>query len=275
MTKFAAIQMASGPTVAANLLEADSLIAEAAQAGARVVALPENFAIMGESEFDKVHIREDDGVGLIQTFLSETAKKHGVWVIGGTVPLVADDEHKIRAACLTFNDQGERVNRYDKVHLFDVSVPGTDEEYRESNSIEPGHSEQVAQSPFGTLGFSICYDLRFPEYFRRLVGQGAQVIFVPSAFTSKTGAAHWEVLLRARAIENLCYIVAPNQGGFHTNGRQTYGHSMIIDPWGGVLDCHKVGKGMAIAEIDIERLSQTRASFPVLSHRKFYVEETP
>ena len=273
MYKFAAIQMASGPSVGANLLEADKLIAEAAKNGARVVALPENFAIMGESEFDKVHIREVDGSGPIQEFLSETAKKYGVWLVGGTTPLVAEDDNKIRAACLTFNNQGERVNRYDKVHLFDVSVPGTDEEYRESNSIEAGDIEQVADSPFGKLGFSICYDLRFPEYFRRMVRQGAEVIFVPSAFTSKTGAAHWEVLLRARAIENLCYIVAPNQGGFHTNGRQTYGHSMIIDPWGGILDCHKAGKGFAIADIDIERLSQTRASFPVLSHRKFYVGE--
>ncbi|MFW5443392.1 MAG: carbon-nitrogen hydrolase family protein [Methylococcaceae bacterium] len=270
MSICAAIQMASSPNVASNLLEAEKLIAEAVQAGVKLVALPENFALMGMHELDKVKVREPDGNGSIQTFLSETAKKHAVWIVAGTVPLVADNDKKVRAACLIYNDKGQRVARYDKVHLFDVSVPGTDEEYRESDSIEDGDEPLVIDTPFGRLGIAVCYDLRFPEFFRKMSEQGLDIVVVPSAFTEKTGAAHWEVLLRARAIENLCYVIAPNQGGFHVNGRQTFGHSMIIDPWGGVLDCHKTGAGFVSAEIDLERLEKVRASFPVLDHRRFY-----
>lgn len=273
MSKFAAIQMASSTSVDANLLEAEKLIGEAAKAKAQLVTLPENFALMGENEFDKVKIREADGSGQIQDFLSRVAKKHGIWIIGGTVPLVANDGNKVRSACLVFNEKGERVARYDKVHLFDVSVPNTDEEYRESDTIEHGNKELIIDSPFGKLGFSVCYDLRFPEFFRRLNRKGAEIIFVPSAFTAATGAAHWELLLRARAVENLCYIVASNQGGFHINGRKTYGHSMIVDPWGVVLDCYKTGSGFVSANIDIEQLERVRQSFPVLEHRKFFASE--
>ena len=270
MSRCAAIQMASSPNVASNLLEAGRLIAEAAKAGARLIVLPENFAIMGVHELDKVKVREADGKGPIQTFLSETAIKHGAWIIGGTVPMVADDENKVRAACLVYNDKGERVARYDKVHLFDVSVPDTDEEYRESDSIESGDEPLVIDTPFGKLGFAVCYDLRFPEFFRKMLEQGVEIVVVPSAFTAETGAAHWEVLLRARAIENLCYIIAPNQGGFHLNGRKTFGHSMIIDPWGSVLDCYKTGSGCVIAEVDKQKLEKVRASFPAISHRRFF-----
>lgn len=274
MSRFAAIQMASGTSVGANLLEAEKLISEAAKANAQLVALPENFALMGLDEFDKVKVREADGSGQIQDFLARVAQKYGVWIVGGTAPLVANDDNKIRAACLIYNEKGERVGRYDKVHLFDVSVPGTDEEYRESDTIEHGNQELILDSPFGKLGFTVCYDLRFPEFYRRLVGKGAEIIFVPSAFTSETGAAHWELLLRARAVENLCYIIAPNQGGFHLNGRKTYGHSMIIDPWGVILDCYKTGGEFVSADINIERLERVRKSFPVLDHRKFFCEQS-
>lgn len=272
MSKFSAIQMASGLSVSSNLLEAEKLITEAAKAGAKLVALPENFALMGETEFDKIKHKEVDGEGPIQAFLSNTAKKLGVWLVAGTIPLAAEDENKVIAACLVFNGQGERVARYDKIHLFDVSVPDTDEEYRESDTIAKGQSELVIDSPFGKLGVAVCYDLRFPELFRKMAQKGLDVLIIPSAFTAETGAAHWEVLLRARAIENLCYVVAPNQGGFHLNGRKTYGHSMIIDPWGVVLDCYKTGSGFVIADIEPERIKKVRASFPALQHRQIFDE---
>jgi predicted amidohydrolase len=272
MNKCAAIQMASSPNISANLLEADKLIAEAAKAGAKLVALPENFALMGAHELDKVKAKEVDGSGPIQNFLAAVAKKYSVWVVGGTIPIAASESHKVRAACLVYNDTGERVARYDKMHLFDVNVPGTIEVYRESDSIEPGSELQVIDSPFGKLGIAVCYDLRFPEFFRKMVRMGMEILIIPSAFTAKTGAAHWELLLRARAVENLCYVIAPNQGGFHINGRVTFGHSMIIDPWGVVMDCHKSGGGFVVADIDTEHLEKVRSAFPALNHRRFFCE---
>jgi nitrilase len=272
MNKCAAIQMASGPSVSSNLLEAEKLIAEAVKMGAKLVALPENFAMMGDREIDKVKIKEADGAGPIQNFLSATAKKHGIWLIGGTIPIAGNDENKVRAACVIYNERGERVGRYDKNHLFDVNVPESDEVYRESDSIERGDQQLVLNSPFGKLGIAVCYDLRFPEYFRKMVTQGMEVLVIPSAFTARTGSAHWEVLLRARAIENLCYVIAPNQGGFHLNGRRTYGHSMIVDPWGVVLDCYKTGAGFVAADIELDKLAKVRSAFPVLEHRRFHCE---
>ncbi|MGR8979901.1 MAG: carbon-nitrogen hydrolase family protein [Gammaproteobacteria bacterium] len=272
MSKCAAIQMASSPNVSSNLLEAEKLIAEAAKTGAKLVALPENFALMGDHELDKLKIKETDGSGPLQTFLSGVAKKYAVWVVGGTIPLAGGDESKVRAACLVYNDQGERVARYDKMHLFDVSVPGTPEVYRESDSIEPGKEPVVLDTPFGKIGLAVCYDLRFPEMFRNMLMLGMEILVIPSAFTAETGAAHWEVLLRARAIENLCYVIAPNQGGFHLNGRKTFGHSMIIDPWGVVVDCYKTGGGFVSADIDAERLEKVRAAFPALNHRLLFCE---
>lgn len=269
MSKCAAIQMASSPNVGANLLEADKLIGEAANAGAELVALPENFALMGEHETDKLKVKEADGAGPIQDFLAAAALKHRVWIVGGTIPLAGENDNKVRASSLVYNDRGERVARYDKMHLFDVSVPDTEEEYRESNSIEPGHEPVIVDTPFGKLGLSVCYDLRFPELYRKLAALGAEILLVPSAFTAQTGAAHWEVLLRARAIENLCYVIAPNQGGFHINGRKTFGHSMIVDPWGLILDSHNNGSGFVCADIDRERLEKVRAAFPALQHRRF------
>ncbi len=270
MIKCAAIQMASSPSISFNLLEAEKLISEAVKAGAKLVALPENFALMGTHETDKLNAKEVDGFGSIQDFLANTSKKHSVWIVGGTMPLAGDSSHKVRSACLIYNDKGERVGRYDKIHLFDVKVPETDEVYRESDAIEPGTDIQVFDTPFGKLGVAICYDLRFPEFFRKMSDLGVEILVVPSAFTAETGSAHWEVLLRARAIENLCYVIAPNQGGFHLNGRKTYGHSMIIDPWGVILDCYKTGGGFVSADIDLERLHKVRGAFPVLDHRRFF-----
>jgi nitrilase len=270
MSKCAAIQMASGTQVSSNLLTAEKLIAEASKAGAKLVALPENFALMGEHETDKLKVGELEGTGTIQQFLASTAKKYGVWLVGGTMPIIGDNASKVRAACLVYDDQGNQVARYDKMHLFDVDVPNTNEKYRESDSIEAGNEPVVIDTPFGRIGFAVCYDLRFPEYFRALSKQGVDIIIVPSAFTAETGAAHWELLIRARAVENLCYIIAPNQGGFHRNGRKTFGHSMIVDPWGVILDCYKTGNGFVIAEIEKERLEKIRGAFPVLNHRRFF-----
>lgn len=272
MSKCAAIQMASSPSVSSNLLAAENLIAEATKTGVKLVALPENFALMGEHEFDKLEAKEIDGSGTIQNFLAGVAKKYNVWVIGGTIPIAGNDEKKVRAACLVYNNSGERVARYDKVHLFDVNVPGTNEVYRESDSIEPGAEPQVFATPFGKMGIAVCYDLRFPEIFRKMAKQGVEILVVPSAFTAETGAAHWEILLRARAVENLCYVIAPNQGGFHLNGRKTFGHSMIIDPWGVILDCYKTGAGYVAAEIDRDRLEKVRGAFPALNHRRFFCD---
>jgi deaminated glutathione amidase len=273
MSKCAAIQMASGPTVSYNLLEAEKLIAEAVKAGAKLVALPENFALVGNHETDKITVKEQEGEGVIQNFLAATAKKYAVWIVAGTMPMATNDPNRVRAACLIYNDQGERVARYDKIHLFDVHLPNTNEIYRESDSIEAGTTPVVINTPFGKLGVAICYDLRFPEFFRYMMTQGVEILIIPAAFTHETGAAHWEILLRARAIENLCYVIAPNQGGFHKNGRRTFGHSMIIDPWGVILDCYKIGGGFVCAEIDLERLNKVRRTFPVLSHQRFSCEQ--
>jgi nitrilase len=271
-TRLAAVQMASGPNVGANLIEAGRLIARAAQAGAELVVLPENFAIMGIKETDKVDIREADGQGQIQEFLAEQAVKNNVWLVGGTVPMVASAPDKVRAACLVYDSQGRRVARYDKIHLFDVKIVDTGEQYIESETIEPGDKVVVIDTPFGKMGVAVCYDLRFPELFRGMLSQEVEFIVIPSAFTAITGKAHWEVLIRARAVENLCYVVAAAQGGYHVNGRETYGDSMIVDPWGVVLDRLSSGSGFVIADLNREYLSRTRKNFPALSHRKLRCE---
>lgn len=269
MSKCAAIQMASGPSVKANLMEADKLIAEASKAGAKLVALPENFALMGNKETDKLDVKELDSKGPIQDFLASAAKKYNVWIVGGTMPIAGNDQKRIRAACHVYDNRGERIARYDKIHLFDVNIPGSGDVYRESDSIEAGKEALIVDTPFGRLGVAVCYDLRFPELFRGMSQKGVDILVIPAAFTAETGAAHWEVLLRARAIENLCYVIAPNQGGFHLNGRKTFGHSMIVDPWGMVLDCYKTGGGFVIADIDLDHLEKVRTAFPVLKHRRF------
>ncbi len=266
MSKVAAIQMASAPQRDANLVEAGRLIQMAKQQGAELVVLPENFPIMGVEESDKVKIREPYKDGRIQTFLSEQAKKYGIWIVGGTVPLQCDDPKKIIAACIVYNSEGEVVARYEKIHLFDVELDN-EESYKESETISNGRDTVVVDTPFGKLGLAICYDLRFPELFRQLADKGAEIIAIPSAFTATTGKAHWEVLVRARAIENLSYIIAADQGGYHLSGRNTYGDSMVVDPWGNVLNRLSQGAGVVIADIDIPRMHRTRRSFPCLQHR--------
>lgn len=265
----AAVQMASSPNVGANLLEAERLIESAVVQKAQLVVLPENFALMGMSESDKLAIAEEDGQGPIQDFLSRTAERLKIWLVGGTMPIKAKPG-KVRASCLVYDDKGARVGRYDKIHLFDVDVPGTDETYRESSTIDAGEQSLVIDAPFGRLGIAICYDLRFPEQFRQMAERGLDLLAVPAAFTAQTGAAHWELLVRARSVENLCYTVAAGQGGFHVNGRETYGHSMIVDPWGKTLSSLASGAGVVCAEIDRDRLDKVRAAFPVLTHRRLW-----
>ncbi len=270
MFKFAAIQMASGPNVAGNLNEVDRLISQAADLGANLVVLPENFAFMGMQESDVLSIAEQPDEGPIQDFLRERARQHQIWIVGGTLPLVADTQH-VFASCLTFNAAGELAARYDKHHLFDVSIDESEETYKESDTIAPGSQHTWLDSPFGRIGFSVCYDIRFPELYRQWLETPVDVIVVPSAFTATTGKAHWEPLIRARAIENLCYVVAPNQGGYHVNGRETYGDSMIVSPWGEVLDRLARGSGVVIADIDLDNQHRLRQTFPVLQHRRINI----
>ncbi len=262
-SRIAAIQMVSGPTVAGNLEEAGRLIAMAAAQGAQLVALPEYFCIMGMKDTDKVAVRETLGAGPIQSFLSATAKQHGVWVVGGSAPLVSSDPGKVRNSTLVFDATGARVARYDKIHLFGFELG--EERYHEAGTIEAGDTAVTLDTPFGRLGLSICYDMRFPELYRSM--QDVDIILVPSAFTETTGRAHWETLLRARAIENLAYVLAPAQGGHHVNGRETHGDSMIIDPWGVVLNRLPRGAGVVIADVDLEHMHGLRRNLPALSHR--------
>ena len=263
-SRFAALQMVSTPEVMSNLESADRLIAAAAAAGARLAALPENFYLIGRHEADKVKVREPEGEGPIQSFLAAAARRHRVWIVGGTAPISCADPGRIRSACLVFDDSGRRVARYDKMHLFRFEAG--DERYDESRTLEGGESAVAVQSPFGRLALSVCYDVRFPELYRELGDFDA--MFVPSAFTVPTGAAHWETLLRARAIENQAYVIAPAQGGLHASGRRTYGHSMIVDPWGQVLAVRPEGEGVLLAEIDTERVQEVRASLPAVANRR-------
>ncbi|MCB5206441.1 carbon-nitrogen hydrolase family protein [Methylovorus mays] len=263
IVRVAAIQMASGPNVSANLSEAERLIEIAVGQGAKLVALPEYFAIMGIRDTDKVAAREKEGSGPIQRFLSKIAKKHEIWLIGGSIPLESSTEDKVRNACLVFDDKGKQVARYDKIHLFGLDLGN--EHYREETTIEAGDKVVVLDSPFGKIGLSICYDLRFPELYRAM--KDVDIIVVPSAFTETTGKAHWESLVRARAIENLSYVIAPAQGGYHASGRETHGNSMIVDPWGVVLDRLPRGSGVVIASVNAGYQASLRGSLPALKHR--------
>ena len=264
--KVAAIQMASGPNVAGNLNEARRLIAEAAEQGARLVVLPEFFAIMGMSEQDKIDAREQPGQGMIQSFLSETARRHKIWLVGGSIPLAASAPGKVLNSCLVFDEQGEQVARYDKIHLFSLELGN--EHYDEAKTIEPGNQVVVLDSPFGRIGLAVCYDLRFPELFRAM--KDVDIIVLPSAFTETTGKMHWEVLVRARAVENLAYVIAAAQGGYHVSGRETHGNSMIVGPWGRVLDRLPRGSGVVIAEVNSSYQASLRASLPALAHRVLF-----
>jgi nitrilase len=262
--RIAAVQTVSGPDVADNLRVAGALIAEAAAAGAKLIALPEYFPLMTGDETAKVALREPDGAGPIQDFLQQAARRHGVWIVGGTIPLVADADDKVRNSTLVYDDRGERVARYDKIHLFGFRKGA--ERYDEAATIEPGREVVVFDAPCGRVGLAVCYDLRFPELFRAM-GE-VDLVILPAAFTHTTGKAHWELLLRARAVENQCYVMAPAQGGRHPHGRVTWGHTLIADPWGEVLACRAEGPGVVCAEIDPARLAAVRESLPALRHRR-------
>ena len=267
-TKIAAVQMATGPNVSANLLETERLLAEAVDTGAGLVVLPENFAFMGKRDEDQLTLRETDGEGPLQEFLAQMARKYGIWLVGGTIPLCARDASKVRSACLLFDDRGERVARYDKMHLFDVHLLDADERYVESATIEPGDAVVVVDSPCGRPGLAVCYDLRFPELFRAMLDQDVEVLALPSSFTAITGKAHWDVLVRARAVENLAYVIAAAQGGYHINGRETHGHSMIVDPWGTILAQVPRGNGTVSCVLDREYQATVRRTFPTIRHRR-------
>lgn len=262
----AAIQTVTGVSVDANLARADALIAEAARGGAELVLLPEYFCLMGRHELDKVAIRERDGDGPIQRFLADAARRHRIWLVGGTLPLWCDDEKRVYNASLVYDPRGERMARYDKIHLFGFTR-GT-ENFDESRTILAGDTPVTFDAPCGKVAMSVCYDLRFPELYRALGGQdGANLILMPAAFTYTTGKAHWEILLRARAIENQCYLLAAAQGGTHENGRRTWGHSMLVDPWGDVVAVLPEGEGVVSGVIDPARLAEVRQNLPALRHR--------
>jgi predicted amidohydrolase len=262
--RMAAIQMVSGPRVADNLQVAGRLIEDAVAQSAELLALPEYFPVIGAADADRVRAREDFGNGPIQDWLAATAQRHGIWIFAGSLPLTATSPDKMRNATLVFNPAGVCVERYDKVHLFGFSKG--EESYDEAAFIEPGNDLVAVDTPFGRVALSICYDLRFPELYRAL--GTVDLILVPAAFTDTTGRAHWEILLRARAIENQCYLLAVGQGGRHESGRMTHGNSMIVDPWGEILDRKMKGPGVVIADLDHARIAEIRESLPALAHRK-------
>jgi deaminated glutathione amidase len=268
MGKVAAIQMTSSHVVADNLADAGELLREAKDLGCDIACLPENFSFIGLRDADKLQVAEPDGDGAVQSFLSDTAKKLGMWILGGTIVLRGDSGQRVTNSSLLIDAAGKRVARYDKIHMFDVTIPGRNEQYRESTHVAPGRQAIVADTPVGKLGLSVCYDMRFPELYRELVSRGAEWLTMPAAFTVPTGHAHWETLLRARAIENLCYVVAPAQTGTHTSGRETYGDSLIVDYWGQVLSRLAKGTGVIAAEIDLAKEAETRARFPALDNRQ-------
>lgn len=269
MSKVAVIQMTSCAAVGPNLLATKLLVHKAADEGAKLVVLPENFAFIGKKAEDVLLIKENYGEdGRIQNFMRELARKNDIWIVGGTIPVATSDPHKVRSASIVWNNEGEIVARYDKIHLFDVTLAGVGETYHESAIYSHGDSVVLVETPFGAVGLSICYDLRFPELFGTLRQRGAEIITLPAAFTAATGRAHWEPLLRARAIENQCYFLAAAQFGRHDNHRETHGHSMIIDPWGEVIAEQAFGIGYQVADIDMLRLQILREEFPVWEHKK-------
>jgi len=266
MMKIAAVQMVSTPDVARNLAAAARLIAEAAAQGAGLVALPEYFCLMGRRDEDKLAWAETDGQGPIQAFLAEQAQIHGLWLVGGTLPLQASVPGRVRNACGVWAPDGRRVARYDKIHLF--AFDNGKERYDEGRVLEAGDQPVAFDAAGWRVGLSVCYDLRFPELYRALMRPPCDLLVVPAAFTHTTGLAHWELLLRARAVENQCWVLASAQGGLHENGRRTFGHSLVVDPWGTVLACLPEGEGVVLAEMAAPRRDAVRAQLPALAHRR-------
>ena len=267
MGTVAAIQMTSSHVVSDNLAAAGKLLREAKDLGCDIACLPENFSFIGLRDADKLQVAEADGEGAVQSFLSTAARSLKMWILGGTI-VIRGDDRRVANTSLLIDAAGKRVARYDKIHLFDVTIPGRDEQYRESTHVAPGSEMVIADTPVGKLGLSVCYDMRFPELYRELVSRGAEWLAMPAAFTVPTGRAHWETLLRARAIENLCYVVAPAQSGTHSSGRETYGDSLIVDYWGQILSRLAKGAGVITAEIDLAKQAETRVRFPALDNRR-------
>ena len=266
----AALQRVSGTGQADNLRAARALLEQAARGGAELAVLPEYFCLMGHRDTDKLALREADGEGVVQRFLADAARELGMWIVGGTLPLASDAPERVRNTTLVYDPRGDRVARYDKIHLFQFD--NGREHYDEARVIEAGRTPVQFDLPSRDghrwrVGLSVCYDLRFPELYRAHASAGADLLLVPSAFTHTTGQAHWELLVRARAVENLAYVVAPAQGGVHANGRHTWGHSMLVDPWGSILAQRDQGAGVVVGELDAQRLSAVRAQLPALTHR--------
>jgi len=264
--KVAAVQMVSGQDVSANVQAAERALSEAADQGVELVLLPEYFCLLGRSDRDKLAVAEQPGQGPIQDSLSRLAQKHGLWIVGGTLPLATANPEQVRNSSLVFNPAGEQVARYDKINLFRFSQGG--ESYDESRTLERGHEVAGFDLPScdghtWRVGLSVCYDLRFPQLYRQLVQQGAELLLAPSAFTYTTGSAHWEVLLRARAIDNLAWVGAAAQGGKHSNGRRTWGHSMWVDPWGQVQAVQDEGDACVLADLSIDQLRERRQQLPL------------
>jgi len=266
--RVAAIQMSSGDNLDDNLRTAGDLLRQASERGCILAVLPENFAFVGKRDTDKLALAESDGSGPIQEFLARTAALHSMWIVAGSLPLKTARTRLCYGASYVFDAEGRAAGCYRKIHLFDVDLPDRDESYRESASMDPGEEPKTVDTPVGRIGLSICYDLRFPELYRRLVDENADLFSVPAAFTFATGSAHWHTLLRARAIENLAYVIAAGQHGTHPNGRATFGHSLIVDPWGRILAEQDSGHGVVDAEIDLSLPRRLRAEFPVLRHRR-------
>ena len=263
----AALQMTSVADISRNLETAKRLLRQARDGGACLAVLPENFSFMGRTEAERRSVIEPEGEGQVQHAMAGAAREFGLWIVAGTHPVAVPGEARPASACIVYDDRGRRAARYDKIHLFDVDLPGGRENYRESSNAVPGSTPVIVDTPAGRLGLSVCYDLRFPELYRRLVADGAEILSVPSAFTVPTGQVHWEVLLRARAIENLCYVIAAAQTGIHDSGRETYGDSLVADYWGRVLGRLPRGNGVVLAEIDRASQAATRLHFPALGHR--------
>ena len=268
MGKITAIQLNSGPNIKVNLFDVTSFIEKIADTDSKMVVLPENFALMPENDSDYIKHAEELGDGQIQNCISELASRYKIWIVGGTIPIKSPDGDRVYASTITYNDKGENVSIYNKIHLFDVTLPKSEESYNESKYFVPGDKIETIETPLGRAGISCCYDLRFPELFRLQQKEKIEMIIIPASFTEQTGKKHWEVLLKARAIENLCYVVSSCQGGYHINGKKTYGHSMIVSPWGKTLDIIEKGKGFITSEIDLVKLKSLRENFPVLDHMK-------
>ena len=268
MSIVSAIQLNSGPNIKVNLYDVKTYMDQIMAANSKLVVLPENFALMPENDNDYIKYSETLGDGQIQNYISDLASTYKVWIVAGTIPIKSSDNKRVMASTITYDHSGQRVSLYNKIHLFDVTLPKSKESYNESKYFMPGDQIEVLDTPIGRVGIACCYDLRFPELFRLQQEKNIEVIILPASFTEQTGKVHWETLVKARAIENLSYVVTSCQGGYHINGKKTFGHSMIVSPWGKTLDCIDMGKGFISSEIDLIQLKSIRQNFPVLDHMK-------